>query len=144
MEDLEKELEYNDGSQDLKVIYILYLGEDCDGNNTYQFLIAEDESEVWGEDWNEKPAANCRFLKPDESLYDYVKELKTDLIFDLAQENCCVSMQDVRDHVHCLASENLDYAEDYPEDGRIVIQFGDSLRDLERMLGRRNLTMRFI
>ena len=137
------ELDFMDTS-DLKVVYIMYIGKDFDNKNIYQFLIATDESEVWAEDWNEKPAANCRYLKPDEELYDYVKELKTDLTLDLAQNNCCVSMQDVRDHVHCLASENLDYAEEYPEDGRIVIQFGDSLRDVEQMLGKRNLTMRFI
>ena len=132
------------GSKDLKVVYVLYLGQDCDEKRIYQFLIANDESEVWAEDWNEKPAANCRYLTPDENMYDYVKELKTDIIFDLAQDNCCVSMQDVRDHVHCLASENLDNSEEYPENGRIVVQFGDSLYDVEKMLAKRDLSMNFI
>lgn len=144
MEDLENDVTYNENSQNLKVIYILYLGEDCDGNNTYQFLIAEDESEVWGEDWNEKPAANCRYLTPSEDMYEYVKELKTDIKLDLAQDNCCVSMQDVRDHVLCLASENLDTAEEYPENGRIVIHFGDSLYEVEKMLAKRDMSMKFI
>lgn len=140
---MEEEL-YEENTQNLKVVYILGLGQDCDGNNTYQFLIAEDESEVWGEDWNEKPASNCRFLTPSEDMYDYVKELKTELVLDLAQDNCCVSMQDVRDHVMCLASENLDNAEEYPENGRIVIHFGDTLYKVEKMLAKRDLTMKFI
>lgn len=136
---------FTDNDQNnLKVIYINYLGKDYDNKNIYQFLLSEDESEVWGEDWNEKPAANCRFLTPSEDMYEYVKELKTDIVLDLAQDNSCVSMQDVRDHVMCLAYENLDNAEEYPENGRIVIHFGDYLNDVEEMLGKRDLYMKYI
>ncbi len=136
---------FTDNDQNnLKVIYINYLGKDYDNQNIYQFLLSKDESEVWGEDWNEKPAANCRFLTPSEDMYEYVKELKTDIVLDLAQDNSCVSMQDVRDHVMCLAYENLDNAEEYPENGRIVIHFGDYLNDVEEMLGKRDLYMKYI
>lgn len=136
---------FTDNDQNnLKVIYINYLGKDYDNKNIYQFLLSEDESEVWGEDWNEKPAANCRFLTPSEDMYEYVKELKTNIVLDLAQDNSCVSMQDVRDHVMCLAYENLDNAEEYPENGRIVIHFGDYLNDVEEMLGKRDLYMKYI
>lgn len=131
-------------THDLKIVYIVYMGKDHDNKNVYQFLLAKDESEVWGEDWNEKPAANCRFLTPTEDMYEYVKELKTDIKLDLAQDNTCVSMQDVRDHVQCLASENLDNYEEYPENGRIVIQFGDILYDIEKLLGKRDLHMKFV
>lgn len=141
---MENEDLYFMDTHELKVIYILYIGKDCDNNNIYQFLIANDDTEVWGEDWNEKPASNCRYLTPSNDMYDYVKELKTDIDLDLAQDNSCVSMQDVRDHVLCLASENLDNVEEYPEEGRIVIQFGDSLYDVERMLAKRDLHMKYI
>ena len=138
-----EDLEFTDNNE-LKVVYILYLGKDCDENNIYQFLITNDESEVWAEDWNEKPASNCRFLTPSEDMYEYVKELKTEIILDLAQDNSCVSMQDVRDHVLCLASENLDNAEEYPENGRIVIHFGETLYEVEKKLAKRDLFMKFI
>lgn len=137
----EPESEPND---ELKVVYIINLGLDHEGLYTYQFLISEDESNVWGEEWNEKPAGNCRNLTPAEDMYQYVKELKCNLVFDLAQDNSCYSMQDVRDHIVCLASENLDDAEEYPEKGRIVIHFGDTLDKVEQMLGKRDLFLRFI
>lgn len=141
---MEKEdLEFMD-THGLKVVYVLFLGKDCDGNNIYQFLIANDESEVWAEDWNEKPASNCRYLTPSENMYDYVKELKTDMVLDLAQDNSCYSMQDVRDKILCLAYENLDNAEEYPEEGRIVIHFGDSLEEVEKMLAKREMYMKYI
>lgn len=140
----DKEELYFLDTHNLKVIYILPLGQNCEGQYVYQFMVTTDESEVWAEEWNEKPAANCRFLTPEADMYDYIKELKTDILLDLAQNNTCFSMQDVRDHVICLASENLDTAEEYPENGRIVIHFGDSLYDVEMMLGKRDLHMKFI
>lgn len=141
--DNKEELYFLD-SKELYVVYILSLGQDHDGYNTYQFLIAKDSSEVWGEDWNEKPAGNCRFLTPTEDMYDYVKELKTNIILDLAQDNACFSMQDCRDSIIPLAYENLDQAEEYPENGRIVIHFGDTLYNAELQLARRDLNMKFI
>ncbi len=139
----EENIDFTD-SNELKVVYVLYIGKDCDNNNIYQFLIANDESEVWAEDWNEKPASNCRYLTPSDDMYDYVKELKTELVLDLAQDNSCFSMQDCRDNIIPLAYENLDNAEEYPEKGRIVIHFGDSLYDVECLLGKRDLYMKFI
>lgn len=53
-------------------------------------------------------------------------------------------MQDCRDHIIALAFENLDDAEEYPEDGRIVIHFGDYIDDVESMLAKRDLRMRYI
>lgn len=137
------DLDFTDTSE-LKVIYVQYVGIDSDGYNVYQFLISNDSEDTWGEEWNEKPACNCRFLKPDDDMYDYVKELRTDMKLDLAQNNCCVSMQDVRDHCAALAYENLDEAEEYPEKGRIVILFGDSLENVELMLAKRDMHMKFI
>lgn len=129
---------------DLKVIYVKYVGTDSDGMNVYHFLIDEDTSETWADGWDDKPSCNCGDLQPNSDMYEYVKELKTEINLDLAQDNCCFSMQDCRDHCVALAYENLDNAENYPENGRIVIHFGDSLDDVEAMLARRDLTMRFI
>lgn len=139
----DNDIEFTDTSH-LKVVYVQFVGTDSDGYNVYQFLITENADDVWGEEWNEKPACNCRYLLPEEDMYDYVKELKTEIKLDLAQNNCCMSMQDIRDHCSALAYENLDEAEEYPENGRIVIQFGDSLDDVEVMLAKRDLHMRYV
>ena len=79
-----------------------------------------------------------------EDQYEYIKEFKTEIILDLAQNNCCFSMQDCRDKIIALASENLDTAEEYPEDGRIVIHFGDKIDDVERVLAKRDILTKFI
>lgn len=130
----------------LKIVYIIYIGKNADNLNVYHFLLSENCEDTFAEGWNEKPSCNIshEILKPDDTQYEYVKELKTNIKLDLAQDSCCTSMQDCRDHIIALAFENLDDAEEYPEDGRIVIHFGDYVDDVESMLAKRDLRMRYI
>lgn len=128
----------------LKVIYILYVGKNSENDNIYHFLISTDSEKTWAEGWENKPACIMRDLTPEDDMYEYIAEVKTELKLDLAQDNCCFSMQDCRDNVVALASENLEEAEEYPEDGRIVIHFGDLVDKVERMLARRDIVMKYI
>lgn len=139
------DLEFTD-STDLKVVYVLYVGKNSDGLNLYHFLLSENTTDTFMEDWAEKPAANIpnERLLLDDSQYEYVKELKTSITLDLMQDNSCFSFQDCRDHIVALAYESLDDAELYPEPFRIVIHFGDPIDDVERMLAQRDMFMKFI
>lgn len=137
------DVEFTD-TDNLYVVYVHYLGTDSDGLNIYHLLVSENAEDVFAEEWGEKPACNCSNLMPEDDMYQYVKELKTEITFDLAQKNCCFSMQDCRDKCIALAHENIDEYENYPEPCRIVIQFGDRLSDVERMLAQRDLRMRYI
>ena len=47
-------------------------------------------------------------------------------------------------NVVALASENLEDADEYPEEGRIVIHFGDFIEDVEKMLARRDIALNYI
>lgn len=133
-----------ENEDELKVVYIIYVGKNTDGKNIYHFLLSDNTEDTFTEDWAEKPASNIPndLLLIDEKQYDYIKELKTDIVLDLAQDNSCFSMQDCRDHIIALAYENLDDAETYPEPVRIVIHFGDKIEDIERMLAQRNMLMK--
>jgi len=130
----------------LKVVYILDIGKDSDNKNVYHFLLSENDEDTFSEGWDEKPSCNINpeILKPDSSQYEYIKQLKTDIKLDLAQYSCCTSMMDCKDRIIALAYENLDEAEEYPEDGRIVIHFGEYIDDVESMLARRDMRMKFV
>lgn len=139
------DLEFTDTS-DLKVVYVKYIGKNCDGYNIYHFLLSENTEDTFMEDWAEKPASNIPNdnLIPDDTQYDYIKELRTPITLDLMQDNSCFSFQDCRDKIVAIAYENLDDAEFYPEPCRIVVHFGDYIDDVERMLARRDMRMRFV
>lgn len=139
------DLDFTDMSE-YKVVYITLIGKNSDDKYIYNLHITTEIDDVFSEGWGEKPACNIpnNILMIGDIHYEYIKELKTDVKLDLAQDNCCFSMQDCRDNIIALASENLDEAEEYPEDGRIVIHFGDKIDDVERMLAKRNLITKFI
>lgn len=136
----------SENQSNLKVVFILYIGKDTDGMNIYHFLLSENTEETFAEGWAEKPSCNEKIenLMIDDSMYKYEKELKTEIKLDLAQDNCCFSMQDCRDKIIALAYENLDEAEEYPEPCRIVIHFGDSIEYVEEMFAKRDMRLIFI
>jgi hypothetical protein len=69
----------------LMVIYILYVGKNIDGEHIYHLLISDVKDKTWAEGWENKPACVMRDLTPEDDMYEYVAELKTDIKLDLAQ-----------------------------------------------------------
>lgn len=127
----------------LYVIYVQKVGEDNNNNYVYEFLISEDPDSVWNDNWNDIPICNINTPQPSEEDYQYVKELRTDIKLNLGQNNCCLSFMDIKDNIGALAYEDLEGYEEYPEP-RIIIHYGDSLDDVEKMLAKRDLFMKFV
>lgn len=144
MEILNEESNLIDNFIPLKVIYVLHVGKNVDGENIYHLLITQDSEKTWAEGWENKPACVMRDLTPEDDMYEYVAEVKTDIKLDLIQNNCCFSLQDGRDNIIAIAYENLDDADEYPENGRIVIHFGDLADDVEKMLAKRDIIMTYV
>lgn len=129
---------------ELKIIYALLIGQDHNGKNIYHFLLNEETETTWQVGWEQRPACIMRNLTPDEDMYSAIAEIKTDITLDLVQNNCCFSLQDARDRVVAIANENLDHYEQYPENGRIVIHFGDSFEDVAVHLAKRDIPIEII
>jgi hypothetical protein len=144
MKILNEENNLNELKSSLKVIYVSYIGKNTDNDNIYHFLITTDSENAWSEGWENVPAGIMRDLTPEDDMYEYIAEIKTELKLNLAQNNTCFSMQDCRDKIIALAAEDLSEAEEYPEDGRIVIHFGDLIEDVEKMLAKRDIAMNYI
>ena len=132
-------------SQELCLVYVKHLGTDIDGTNIYHFYLSENVDDAFGEGWGEVPACNVprKLMELDSNLYSYVMECKTEMKLDLAQDCCCFSMQDSRDHIVAIAWENLDNAEEYPEP-RIILQYGDTVDTLERLFAKRDIVLRYV
>ena len=136
--------ETDDDSKQPRLIYVLKVGTTQDGLNVYRFLYSEDIDSVWMEQWAEKPACNCRFLEPEPSMYQYVKEIKTDVELITCTSACCNSYGDICDGVLSIAYENIDNAEIYPEPFRIVLHFGDTMEDVDKTLAQRDIVSTFV
>lgn len=121
--------------------FIRLIGEENDGFYRYEFIFTDNVDEVWGEDFDQKPACLINDLMVDDQYATEIHIVKTRIKLDLAQNSCCFSMSDFYDGICALAWENIDEYTDYPEDGRIFFKFGESLEEVEEKLAIKNILM---
>ena len=136
MEKIENNIQ--DDSQ-LYLGFIRLIGAESDGIDNYEFIFTKNIDEFWGENFEYKPCCLCNDLIPNDEYITEIHKIRTKLKFDLVQDNCCFSMQDCMDGIISLAWENIDDYDEYPEDGRLVFNFGESYDDVERKLALKNI-----
>ena len=136
MENNESNTQDND---QLYLGFIRLIGTEADGVYNYEFIFTNNIDEFWGENFEYKPCCLCNDLIPNDEYITEIHKIKTKIKFDLVQDNCCFSMQDCMDGIISLAWENIDEYEEYPEDGRLVFNFGESYDEVERKLALKNI-----
>ena len=127
---------------DTEAVYLCFvklIGEESDDYYRYEFMFTDNPEEVWGEDFNVKPACLVNELKPEDKYVTEIHVVKTKIKFDLIQNNCCYSVSDGYDMIVSIASENIDEYDEFPSDGRLYFMFGDSYLDVEEKLARKNI-----
>ena len=103
------------------LIYVNELGPNYKGNNIYEFIFS-DEYDVWGEDWDKRPAHGAP-LTPDLNHITKVGVLKnTDITLELVQNSDCFSVADAMEEILALAWETDDSCQN---EKRLVFKFGD-------------------
>lgn len=129
---------FNEDEDKLYLLFVKYIGKETDGINIYEFLFGNEEEKqnFFGQDFEIKPSGLVNDLKPYENSYSVVKKVRIDMDLDLAQDNLCYSFQDVFDGVCCLASQNIDNLDEYPKNGRLVLNYGESMSDVDNKLGK--------
>lgn len=133
-----------DEELDDKEVYLCFvrlIGKENDGYYQYEFIFTDNISEVWGEDFNQKPACLVNNLMISEEYITEVHTVKTKIKFDLIQDNCCFSVSDCYDGIIALAWEDISQYEEYPEDGRLFFKFGESIEDVDSKLAMKNILM---
>lgn len=124
---------------DEKLCFIKYIGENNNGSE-YEFYFTEHLDDFWGESFNVKPCFLAPDLSPFENCYDMIKRitLSNGLKLDLAMKDTSHSFQDCIDHVIAIAAQNIDNITEYPKEGRLVLDFGESFDETEKKLSERN------
>jgi hypothetical protein len=124
------------------LIYINGLGPNYKGDNIYEFIFS-DTLEVFGENWESKPA-NSYPLPPD---LEYIKKVGTlindDLSFELAQDSDVFSVIDSMDGVIALGWEKETNDIDFSLVKRLVFRFGESEDDVKNKLYERDIVLQF-
>ena len=72
-------------------------------------------------------------------MYDLVKKIRTDIDLDLIQKSCCFSFQDCIDGIVALGWQSLTNLETYPEDGRLILDYGMEYDEVVDVLTNKNI-----
>jgi len=142
MSDFEiKEEDILEIEEDPRLCFIKYVGEETDGYYRYEFVFTNNTSEVFGEDFNQKPACLVNNLMVDEKYIWEVHTVKMKIKLELIQDNCCFSVSDCYDGIVSLAWEDISEYDEYPEEGRIFFRFGETLDEVEEKLAVKHVLM---
>jgi hypothetical protein len=118
------------------------MGPNFRGDNIYEFIFS-DTLEVFGENWESKPA-NGYPLPPD---MEYIKKVGTlvheEIVFELIQDSDVFSVIDSMDNVIALGWEKETSEVDFSLTKRLVFQFGDTEEEVKNKLYERDIVLQF-
>jgi len=125
------------------LIYVNELGPNYKGDNIYEFIFSENLENIWGEQWEAKPA-NGYPLPPDIEHINKVGVLKNDTItLSVIQKSDWFSMIDSMDGVIALAWENENETVNFELKKRLVFSFGESEESVKNKLYERDIVLEF-
>lgn len=125
-----------------KLIYINGMGPNYKGQNIYEFIFS-DSLEVWGENWDSKPANGY----PSPPDFEYVTKVGTlvndEITLELIQESDVFSVIDAMDGVIAMGWEKESGDVDFSLVKRLVFRFGDTEEDVKNKLYERDIVLEF-
>lgn len=127
--------------ENIYLCLINLIGEENDGYYRYEFIFTSDIDNVWGENFDQKPACLVNDLMVNDEFITEIHIVKMKIKLDLIQNNCCFSISDAYDGILSIAYESLDGYDSFPEDGRLYFMFGEELKEVERKLAIKNVLM---
>ena len=118
------------------------MGPNYKGDNIYEFIFS-DTLEVWGENWESKPANGY----PSPPDIEYIKKVGTlvneDINLELVQDSDVFSVIDSMDGVLALGWEKENDTVDFSLVKRLVFQFGDTEDIVKDKLYERDIVLEF-
>jgi hypothetical protein len=124
------------------LLYINGLGPNYKGENIYEFIFGDSLEDVWGENWEARPANGY----PSPPDVDHVKKVgvltHNEITLELVQNSDVFSVQDSIDGVIALGWEKEDEI-DFSLVKRLVFKYGDQEQDVKDKLYERDLVLQF-
>lgn len=124
------------------LIYINGLGTNYKGENIYEFIFSDNIDEVWGQDWEVRPANGY----PSPPDIEHVKKVgvltNNEVTLELVQNSDVFSVQDGIDGVIAIGWEKEDEI-DFSLVKRLVFKYGDQEQEVKDKLYERDFVLQF-
>jgi hypothetical protein len=125
------------------LIYINELGPNYKGENLYEFIFSNSLENVWGEQWDSKPA-NGYPLPPNLEYIEKIGYMKNNSIkFEVLQNSDYFSMIDAQDDVISLGWEMENEQVNFDMVKRLVFRYGDTEKSVKDKFYERDIILEF-
>ena len=125
------------------LIYINGLGPNYKGDNIYEFIFSDTIEDIWGENWESKPANGYPSPPDFEHIKKVVTLKKDNIVLDLVQDSDVFSVLDATDGVIALGWEKENNEIDFSLIKRLVFKFGDTEQEVKDKLYERDIVLEF-
>lgn len=118
----------------LSLVYIRPVSKNLDKIYEYDFFFSDTPDIVWGPDWDVPTPSVNGDLTPDPTTYKLIKKVKTTMPIKTAEETSCHAMEYTIYGIMPLGWIDIENMEEYPENGRIPMYFGEKSADISHKL----------
>lgn len=117
------------------LVYVKPICKNTNKTYEYDFFFSETPEYVWGPDWDiDSPVSNGD-ISPDPTTYTEIYRVKTTLPLKTIEETSCYSMEYATYGITALSWIDIENLEEYPENGRLVLKFGEKKEEvLEKLV----------
>lgn len=120
------------------LVYVKPICKNTNGTFEYDFFFSETPEYVWGPDWDINSPSSNGDMTPEETTYSEIKRVITNLPLKTLEETSCYSMEYATYGILALAWIDIENLEEYPENGRMVLRFGDDIESVNDNLSKYN------
>jgi hypothetical protein len=112
------------------LVYVKPICKNTNKTYEYDFFFSETPEYVWGPDWDiDSPVSNGD-ISPDPTTYTEIYRVKTTLPLKTIEETSCYSMEYATYGITALSWIDIENLEEYPENGRLVLKFGEKKEEV--------------
>ena len=120
------------------LVYVKPICRNTDNTYEYDFFFSETPEFVWGPDWDVNSPASNGDITPDSTTYSEIERVITNLPLTTLEETTCYSMEYATYQIMSLAWINIENLDEYPENGRLTMYFGETKDEIINKLQKYN------
>ena len=123
-------------SNDEVLIFVKPICKNTDQTYEYDLFFSDTPDIVWGVDWevNTPGLVTSDEITPDSTTYNKVVRVRLPFPLKTIEETYCYSMEYAIARIIALSWIDIENMEEYPEKGRMVLYFGDTVEHVQGVL----------
>ena len=123
-------------SNEMVLVFVKPICKNTDQTYEYDLFFSDTPDIVWGVDWdcNTPGLIENDEITPDSTTYCEIIRIKVPFPLKTVQETYCYSMEYAIARIIALSWIDIENMEEYPENGRMVLYFGDSYEHVKGVL----------